>query len=237
MGKCAAYWRALDNGKDCGAPKAGTNTEKNQYIYRHEIVPDLVAMGLLEDDVFENLPYSVGLCNKSYVGERGRAKTINLGALRRDSPIRKKMLDFIFERIASGKRVSGSDLVNAGFERTSWTIVDYERHYSSGAAGIRGLLSERGPSKKSERGTSRAITSLKNKPVLSRGCFSSNGRQISLTSKKQILVNLCSVGQLAILERMAAAGHGDEEYAAFCIAIKWAAERLDVEKIAKDVQT
>lgn len=204
----------MDAGKECGAPKYGTITREKQNQYRHGIVPDLVAMGAKESDVFELLPYTT--CSSS---SSPKGHNISLVRLRRDSPKRKEMLDFIFSSVVSGKRISLNNITDAGFITDLWTPEDYIRHYGY-------LPNSTITHNKADRNL---IELSLDKLPLESACISD-----SIYRQNKRLSNFCTSGQMGILQKMNSAGYGNDEYAAFCIALKWASERIYQEKRQKE---
>jgi hypothetical protein len=182
-------------------------------------------MGAKEEDVFELLHYDV--CTKSrYInGICG----IPITSLKRESTYRKKLLDFFFERIMSGKPTMVRDIIEAGFTTEHWTDDEIKKEFEPRSANKKTVSSRM---KKS------ACDSAIKKIVLGSGIPSSNavsfsGSYCGLTKITGFLNELCTSGQLGILQSMILNGYGDNEYTAFCIALKWAAERLEAEKAAK----
>jgi hypothetical protein len=226
-GKCAAYWRAREQGKDCGVPQSRVaNAKQNRYI--RDIVPDLVSMGAREDDVLDLFKYTHAWgCSRNRASGK---KAVSIASLKRSSPIRMKMLDFIFRSVVEGKEVTVDTLCAGGFDLDKWALEDYVEHYEHVPQNKR--IVALAPPKKLDTGhTKSAITCTIKNPIPHAATRASNGQSASVSVKKSILAGLCTSGQIGILQDMNLAGFGDDEYTAFCIAIKWAWERLESEKI------
>jgi hypothetical protein len=222
MTKCAAYWRALDNGKECGAPKLGSAARTLQDEYRKGVVSDLVAMGLKEDVIYDLLYYTALIhCTPCP----------SILRMKRDSPYRKKMLDLVFEAVSSGVIISkNKDFYKKIADRypeldiRTWADEDWSRHCGEyrPSPRARGVW-DRELKLKSVRVEPFAITNRNN---------IGEGRDYNTDSRTSIVHKLrmvCTAGQFSILQDMVALEHGSDEYAAFCIALKWASERLDIE--------
>jgi hypothetical protein len=216
-GKCAAYWRAKDAGKECGIPETKRSLDL-QNKYRNGLVLDLVSMGCTEDDVFEYLPYSV-------CGAERFKDMIAYFSLKRESPIRRKMIDLFFQKITKREKITNRDIVTHGFTRKGWSNSDYEKHYIPRAAAH--CITGKCLSAAKERSINRIKKSgggLCKRPI------TVTGEKKSLTRYIADLNNFCTVGQIGILQKMNEFGYGDNEYGAFCIALKWALDRLEQEK-------
>ena len=214
-GKCVAYWRAIDKGKECGAPKLGTITRKFQDEYRKGIVPDLVAAGLKEDDVYENLHYSI--LNQMY-------PLPPLLKIKRESPLRKKLLDILFEALASKRSLKGKDKyfkeIAEKFpelDTRKWGYDEWMLHFGKDYRfrKVMGVIT-------SERNHNPPKATPQDPEVQHK-----RWGEDTPTSISRKLSNVITAGQRAILQDMVSYGFGDNEYAAFCIALKWASEKLD----------
>jgi len=208
-GKCAAYWRAKKLGKECGVPTSKWSLI-NQGRYE-DFIDELVGLGVDRNEAFDHIPFSLLTVSS------GRDYIV-FTDLRRDSPIRKKMVDYIFKTVCDGKKVTHLGLhTSSGINKSEMTLDDFKNHY------------------REER-----INNPHHNCLKARGFTTTPNSQSAvipnIRSQSILLLNLCTSGQIGILQAMDAAGYGDDEYAAFCIAIKWAAERLEAEKAAKSTE-
>jgi hypothetical protein len=221
VGKCAAYWRARESGKDCGVPSSKSATSaQERYL---EVIDELVGMGADRDNAFDHIPYSLIACS----GRSGRSgKLVPFISLRRDSPIRKHMIDYIFQCVISNERINYGGLIAAsGVDISKWTEDDYKNNYTSG--GARRVINGK---RLGNFSYTKAMKSVIGGDLTRLNTFRSVSGNRSLTEKLQSLTNICTSGQLGILQKMNAVGYGDNEYTSFSIALKWAAERLESEK-------
>ena len=60
--------------------------------------------------------------------------------------------------------------------------------------------------------------------------------EVGLNERKSLISGCLSKGQYGILVDLVNSGHASDEYGAFCLTLKWAAERLEAEKAAKEVK-
>lgn len=203
---CDGVLTAVITGSGCGV----NFSKKTRSYYNNykSIVDEIEGMGLRD----RNLIYR--LLKLDRLTGRGRANTHVRGMpklflLKRNSPIRKKMMDYIFKTISNGYRVKAEELKCAsGVDVTTWSIDDFKEHYSAESAAYSFAQIRKW------RDVPRFVKSpeITNKPLVQRG------REV-----------VCDPIYRNILTRMVLAGHGDDEYAAFSIVMKWAVERLERE--------
>lgn len=177
---------------------------RNKYEKYDEVVDELESLGINRDLIYENLRFS------NITGGGGGKLKRDLPvfvALKRTSPIRKRMIDYMFTTLSNSAEVTQKGLFNAAnTKKSEWTQKDYDEHYIFHAA------------------TFVKANAKKTQPP-------QKDRVRQYDKKIE-----CDTVHRNILLRMNAAGYGDDEYAAFCIALKWAAERLEAEKAAKEVK-
>jgi hypothetical protein len=147
--------------------------------------------------------------------------------LRRDSKIRVETINKIVSNIINGKKTKGKDVhAWVGIRKLSpEEVKENFNNYVSGpiAAGLA----------RTKKSVEQAKERTPNEQCLPIACATTN-RNFDLTEKKRSILRVLNTGQYNILLSMIQGGYAEDEYAAFCIALKWAAERLEAEKAAKE---
>lgn len=221
-GKCAAYWRAKKLGKECGVPESHKSLRKQERY--EEFIEELVDLGVNKDLAFDYIPYTLLLTPKT---GKLRNNIVSFLSLRRNSPIRQKMVDYIFLSVMQGKKITGEGLFKASkTNKLKWTDEDFKIHYTDSAA-----TSAITGKKLVKRGRQIAINLIKENPYPDAPTIDG---KYSITQKIVSLSSVCTSGQFGILQDICSSGYCEEEYSAFCLALKWALERLEQEKMNKD---
>jgi hypothetical protein len=221
---CSGVTKAILEARACGVRVAKSTLETYQRY--DEIVEEVSALGV-DKDVAYNMIHISHL--KRSGNGFGEPQYPSIFGLKRDSPIRKQYIDYLFNCVLSKKESSRKGMYEAAKVCISdWTDIDYDRHYTPQAAHMTKINQ-----KNKTRVASRAISSILSAPTDVPHGRTVSGSYAGLTQKQSLLTNLLSPGQMNILIAANNAGYGDSEYAALCIAIKHLAERLETEKMAK----
>ncbi|MFA5715673.1 MAG: hypothetical protein WC998_08030 [Candidatus Paceibacterota bacterium] len=178
-----------------------------RYTKYKEVVEELLDAGLSDEDFIYS---SLTVSHLQRVGKiHGDIPFI---ALKRTSPIRKKMFDYIFLTLSQGKKITHAGIQAAsGTNKHEWTDKDFEEHYTPHAAA----------------NAIRYRAGVYNLPnTAPRSPLTQRGHEI-----------ICDTVFRKILLRVISAGYGDTEYSALSHVMKWAAERLESEELAKENQS
>jgi len=171
------------------------------------LVDEIVDMGVPIKQVYRNLPKSAS--------SNTRYGLVTISALKLQSPIRKRMVDYIFNQCADDKLVDIQELARvSGVDAKEWTEEDFREHYQKDKAeqAIRGRS---GGLKLIQR-----LRDLVSKTVLEGDTSVLNERNESIVGKLRILRAL-SEPLFNHCEKMNAAGYGDNPYAALAHLVKF----------------
>lgn len=205
----------LEHAEEKGVSSCLTGTGFSRYkrvrlIHYFEIIDELVDMGVRREDAQNNIPLSV--CESSWNKTKD---LVNFHSLKKTSSIRKKMMDYFFLCAVNNKPAELPDLIKASGElRTKWTNEDYKMHYSLQAANFANSLVKRHNTMRIKR--------LSEKDDIGKII-------VSPWNVRHYLMLACTAPQYSLLTQVSNAGYGDDEYAAFCFAIKLLGEYLQRE--------
>jgi len=201
MVHCVRFWDTFEReGNFCGVSKS-TVRDFEAYL---DFVRELGTYGADREDCFRLFPSSAYTQSK-------------IPGLKRDSPIRKHVVEKILSHIASKKHVSG---------RTARSFIGYnyltdeEKEINFKPNHFRGV----------KRGEDRTLkTIFTSKYADPHNQTSPNTTDNTITALIRRINGVSNTGQKHILNAIISAGYADDEYGAFCIALKWAADRLEQE--------
>lgn len=204
---CAGVIKAILNGKGC----AMGLSKRTISVYEKyaEIIDELEALGCNRDDAYTYLPVT-GVVNTRVLGQP------NLKVLKRSSPIRKKIMDYLFNCVISKTYATPRGIRSAGgADTTTWSKEDFQTHYRDELfQGMAGNWFER------TKGLKRRAQALSHYGPIS-------GDSAELTNKIAEITRILNPPQIQILRRGMEVDGLDNEYAALIIALKKYAEYLD----------
>jgi len=208
MAHCVDFYKKIKrDGNFCGL----TRQSMRAISLYFDFAAELSDLGLPEEIVYKYLPQSAYL--HSY-----------MPALKKDSIIRRSTLDKIVSQISSNKKITSKQL-------RKWVGVDtfteekaFENFSDAGYFAFCRGQKIRGK---------KIADAISDVPPKWQKMILFNNQSISINELKNRVFNACNSAQYAVLLEVQKAGYADDEYAAFCIALKWAAERLESEKAAK----
>jgi hypothetical protein len=214
---CAGVIKAVLEGKACGMRISKESLD--EYEKYTGVIDELCDRGCLKDTAFN-------LVHKTIITGYKIKDGINLFSLKRDSPIRKQIMEYLFNCVISGKRTTREGYIQSAGTRAHWTDIEYEEHYSPRS------VTQINNARLAKSRKARILNGDGNDP----DSINSLGYNTGIKRKMGFLSCLCTTGQTNILFNMIESGYGNNAYESFCIALKWASERLESEKSAKEKQ-
>ena len=190
----------------CGISKA-QQARVADYL---DFVRELIEMGMDEDTILLNF-------SSTSFAQSG------LKSLLPDSEIRKTAKSKIFDLISANKKVTVTMCRNI-------TGINNWTHEFIGSNCKIGTISKHG--KFSGGGVNHAgfFSTLQRGQTNKSGSYDPT-RIKNIRGKINVIYKMNTSGQTNILENMISAGYGEDVYGAYCIALKWASERLEQEKV------
>jgi hypothetical protein len=209
MAHCLLWYKQFQKDPGfCGISKA-SQRDIARYL---DVVHELTEMGLPEDQVLTLLPSSV-------------LKISGIYSLLPESQPRKELKSKIYDLIANKKKMSGRIIRHlSGIDNWDEQFIDKNCKVDGGR--WKGNLKTNLLSKIVNRQNNRSSQ-------LNTGDRNVGGAQ----ERIRYIYRINSHGQTNILETMNTAGYGEDIYGAYCIALKWASERLEAEKKEKGDNT
>jgi len=175
------------------------------------VVNELVQMGLPEDIILLSFPSS------ALVGS-------GFFTLTPSSDIRKNTLSKIYDLLASNKKIT-SRVVRTFTGIDSWDQDIVEKNC---------VLCTGDPAKRRTLSKKSFLTRLEKRKHNPSSHLNLLKAKSDITDRISKLYFINTQGQTNILENMQSSGYGEDIYGAYCIALKWASERLELEKTAKE---
>jgi len=177
-----------------------------------EIADELEVLGCNQDDIYTYLPLTA-VVNSRVLGQP------SLRALKRSSPIRKKIIDYLFACAISQKYVTPRGMSTAaGVDTTKWSKEDFVAHY-------REDLFKGSASNWFER-----VQGLRRRSHTIQKTCGLSEHSAALTNKISEINRVLNPPQIQILRRGIAEDNLDNEYAVLMIAIKKYSEYLDTKQ-------
>ena len=164
------------------------------------LTDEISEMGIPIDTVYECIP-------KAVVINTNQRHGFFPHSLKRNSPIRKKMIDFIYKCCSNNEYIS-QKIMRKEFGTTEEMTDDEIKTHANPKAAC-AILAVRAAKRKS-------LAALPTPP--------------KVVFKQHPLKIECDTIYRNVLTRVMKAGYGDSEYAAFAHVMKWAGERLDAEQ-------
>jgi hypothetical protein len=202
-GKCLRFWDAIErDGNFCGV----SNNTMKRYLDYLDFIGELCSMGLDREECFTYF--------KTTTFQR-----VGLRAYRRDSPLRKNLVEKIVSSITNRDPITIAETIRMGIcnlsesaAKENLTPLGHNAYRSSVVRKQKVLDSVNLPPE--------------HQPAFIYGSYGSS----SVKGRRSRVASVATTGQWNVLLAMVNAGYAEDEYGAFCIAIKWAAERLENEK-------
>jgi len=193
--------------------------------YDENVIEDLVDMGIDRDMAYNSVPISFTYSTHGHMPK--------LIYLKRSNPIRKRMIDYLYNCILREIPITRNGLAGAaGVNTKNWVEKDIIENYTQHSAkSLAGFI-----------GGSARINNLRNfkiKQIInSRDGVPSSGMVVhggtsTINAKIAHLAAVNSSGLNAILLRAIELGYVDDEYTAHCLFYKMAAERMEAEHPTK----
>jgi hypothetical protein len=208
---CSGVIKAILEGKACGMHISKKSIA--EYEKYSDMIDELCIRGCEKNTAYNLIHITVVRAGATKNG-------INLFSLKKSSSIRKRIMDYLFSCAVSGKQTTRKGYVAIAGTRKDWSDTEYDEHYTPLA------ISQIKKVRAIERHKTRILNGVDN-PNAGHYFESNTG----VTRKMGALSSLCTTGQTNILFSMVERGYGDNAYESFCIALKWASEKLDSEKL------
>jgi len=174
-----------------------------------ELTDEIVDMGVPIKQVYRNLPKIVLSHGHTTVG------LVSIPSLKHHSPIRKKMIDYIFKQCADNKGVDITELIRvSGVDSRTWTEENYREHYKKGSA-EHAINAKRSGIKRIKH-----LQDLISKTVREGDIRLLQQDNTHLLGKIRLLMAL-STPLYNHCEKMNEAGYGDNPYAALSHLVKF----------------
>jgi hypothetical protein len=197
---------ATASGKTVKSCLIGVMGTKKRYRLKQyfSLVDELVDLGVPIDQVYRNLP--------RFLKSRGERVIPNIHCLKTNSPLRRKAIDFLFDKCSNDTPVDVSEYIDILPDTTKWTKDDYKEHYKPES--IPYLRESSGY----RRNLYKSIAALPQDALNARELLRDSNQGVP---QKLRLLRAVSDPLFNHCEKMNAAGYGDNPYAALAHLVKF----------------